>query len=142
MSVTLELPADPAAVAVARLVAVALARQCALPEETVEEIRLAVGEACARAVAVQAIADASRTVSVSLSDGPGQRLSVTVTDSGGPGAVPPGADHDHLFDVDLTDGLSLALLRGLDIDLALVATPDGTRLTMGWPPTGAPGAAG
>lgn len=142
MPVTVELPADPAAVAVARLVAVALARQAGLPEETVEEVRLAIGEACARAVAVQAAADRSRMVTVTLADGPGARLRVTVTDSGGAGAVPPGADHDHLFGVDLSDGLSLALLRGLDLDLELASTPDGTRLTMGWPATGSTGVAG
>jgi serine/threonine-protein kinase RsbW len=140
MAVDLELPADPAMVAVARLIATSLARQAAAPEELVDEIRLAVGEACARAVAVQQPVDPARPIRVRIEHDAG--FVVDVVDDAGPAAVPPAADHDHLFGVDLADGLSLALLRGLVDDLAVTPTPTGTRVRLTWPLPGSVPAAG
>ena len=52
--VELLLPALPAHVRTARLVVVAAARRAGLADELVDEVRLAVGEACARAVGMHA----------------------------------------------------------------------------------------
>ena len=45
----------PAHVRTARLVALAMARRVGVAEETLDEVRLAVGEACSRAVGVHAV---------------------------------------------------------------------------------------
>jgi len=129
--VSLHLPAEPGHVATARAVAVALARRLELPDELVEEVRLAVGEACARAVAVQAMADADAPVRLRLEHD--REFVAAVEDSGGSGAVPPAADHDDLFGVDLAEGLGIALLRGLVEDLEVSDTGSGTRIRMSWP---------
>jgi serine/threonine-protein kinase RsbW len=49
-TVILRLPASPAHVRTARLVAAAMARRSGVDEGLLDEVRLAVGEACARAV--------------------------------------------------------------------------------------------
>jgi serine/threonine-protein kinase RsbW len=49
-TVILRLPASPAHVRTARLVAAAMARRSGVDEALLDEVRLAVGEACARAV--------------------------------------------------------------------------------------------
>jgi anti-sigma regulatory factor (Ser/Thr protein kinase) len=49
-TVVLRLPASPAHVRTARLVAAAMARRSGVDEGLLDEVRLAVGEACARAV--------------------------------------------------------------------------------------------
>jgi anti-sigma regulatory factor (Ser/Thr protein kinase) len=51
---TVRLSFSPAAahVRTARLVGVAVARRAGVPEELLEEVRLAIGEACSRAVAL------------------------------------------------------------------------------------------
>jgi anti-sigma regulatory factor (Ser/Thr protein kinase) len=130
-TVSLQLPAEPGHVAVARAVATALARRLELPDELVEEVRLAVGEACARAVAVQALADADVPVQVRLEHD--EEFVAAVEDSAGSGAVPPAADHDDLFGVDLAEGLGIAVLRGLVDDLEVSDTGTGTRIRMSWP---------
>ncbi len=48
---TLELPADPAYVGTARIFASTLARHFEVSDETVEDLKLAVSEACSRALA-------------------------------------------------------------------------------------------
>ena len=47
----LELPSDPAYVGTARIFASTLARQYEIPDEVVEDLKLAISEACARALA-------------------------------------------------------------------------------------------
>ena len=47
----LELPSDPAYVGTARIFASTLARQFEIPDEVIEDLKLAVSEACARALA-------------------------------------------------------------------------------------------
>ncbi len=101
-AVELELPATPEHVRTARLVSVAVARRVGLDDQIVEEVRLAVGEACAR----------------HLARSPGlRRLRLELRESrpGRPGlhvlvlAVDPGA-----ADVPVSaDDLSLAVLQGL-----------------------------
>lgn len=51
--VTLQLPPSAAHVRTARLIAAAMARRAGVGDAVLDEVRLAVGEACARAVRVQ-----------------------------------------------------------------------------------------
>jgi len=98
---TVVLRFTPAAehVRTARLVAVAVARRAGLDESRLDEVRLAVGEICARAV--RRCRDASVTASVLVEmDDRGPYLDVLVTDRSG---VVGGGD----------ESVGLALVRGL-----------------------------
>jgi hypothetical protein len=77
--VRIDVAPDPAHVRVVRLVAVSLARLNGISEEAVEDVRLAVGEACGRAVAAQARVDLETPVIVDFAGDTG--LTVTVSDA-------------------------------------------------------------
>ncbi len=74
----------PAHVRTARLVATAVARRSRVEESLLDEVRLAVGEACSRAVEAHRVHCPSEPIRIELSDRDG-RFSVVVTD-----AVPTG----------------------------------------------------
>ncbi len=76
----------PAHVRTARLVATAVARRSGLEESLLDEVRLAVGEACSRAVEAHRLHCPAEPVRIQLSDRDG-RFEVVVTD-----AVPGGVD--------------------------------------------------
>jgi serine/threonine-protein kinase RsbW len=79
----------PAHVRTARLVAVAVARRSGVAEALLDEVRLAVGEACSRAVEAHRQYCPAEPVKIELTD-TGGRFEVVVTDAApaGPG-VPP-----------------------------------------------------
>jgi anti-sigma regulatory factor (Ser/Thr protein kinase) len=79
----------PAHVRTARLVAVAVARRSGVAESLLDEVRLAVGEACSRAVEAHRQYCPAEPVKIELTD-TGGRFEVVVTDAApaGPG-VPP-----------------------------------------------------
>ncbi|HEY2577884.1 MAG TPA: ATP-binding protein [Streptosporangiaceae bacterium] len=79
----------PAHVRTARLVAVAVARRSGVAETLLDEVRLAVGEACSRAVEAHRQYCPAEPVKIELTES-GGRFEVVVTDSApaGPG-VPP-----------------------------------------------------
>lgn len=79
----------PAHVRTARLVAVAVARRSGVAESLLDEVRLAVGEACSRAVEAHRQYCPAEPVKIELTDS-GGRFEVVVTDAApaGPG-VPP-----------------------------------------------------
>jgi hypothetical protein len=115
---------DPALVRTVRLVAAAFARRISGDEEFVEEVRLAVGEACALLVgsAVASVGDRGPVeVSMRVED----RLRVVVRADGAVAAHdPPTSD---------IDGVEpWALLRGLIEDFSIAADGDGTALSMSW----------
>ena len=114
--ITLALPVDTSLVRVARLVAAAAARRAGLGEDAVDDVRLAVGEACAWAVVRQQRVGADAPVQLSLDDSAPARLALEVVDHGGPGLAE-----------DVED-LGLALLRGLAGHVGVEATADGARL--------------
>lgn len=136
----------PAHVRTARLVAVAAARRAGLDDELVDELRLALGEACSRAVGLHRRHAADTPVKVTISDDPGG-LVVTVTDAGPEAGPAPddltegllegdAPDDDELVDPDV----ALAVLTGLVDAVEIVPTPSGTTVTMRWPlPVGASG---
>ncbi len=76
---TVRLAFTPAAahVRTARLVAVAVARRAGVSSELYDEIRLAIGEACSRAVALHRQYGLADLVEVALSDGAGFTIRVT-----------------------------------------------------------------
>jgi len=78
----------PAHVRTARLVATAVARRSGVPEALLDEVRLAVGEACSRAVEVHQEHCPAEPVKVALT-GAGERFEVVVTNT----AVGDGAWH-------------------------------------------------
>jgi hypothetical protein len=118
---------DPALVRTVRLIAAAVARRTGQDEEFVEEIRLAVGEACALMLADDSIvpdpaAAGPVTVTMSISD----RLTVDVASQ----TAVPVTDEPH-SDIDGVE--PWALLRGLIEDFAVSQDGSGTRLSMSWP---------
>lgn len=123
---------DPALVRTVRLVAAAVARRAGHPEEFVEEVRLAAGEACALFVrgtngrpdpaAPDRQGGAPVTVALSL----GSRLSVEVSTVGAVEVV----DHP---DSDLDGIQPWALLRGLVGDVDIRRDGEVTTATLRWP---------
>jgi len=138
-TVTLRLPPSAAHVRTARLVAAAVARRSGVGEGLLDEVRLAVGEACARAVRLHERHGVPAAVTVEFAEG--DRFRVTVVDRvnvaagngvpRGPGLATgqaPWADPSG-------DALGLALLGAVVQDLAVdpVGDGSGTRVTMSWP---------
>jgi anti-sigma regulatory factor (Ser/Thr protein kinase) len=125
LGVELRFPPTPGHVRTARLVAVAVARRAHLDEDRLEELRLAVGEACARAVRRCQVADCTSAV-------------VLTVDDAGPGLVIEVADAAPAQQGD--EPVALALLRGL-ADVVKVLNGDGGsggRVRMEWWPVPAP----
>ncbi len=80
-TVELRFAALPGHVRTARMIAAAVSRRSGVPEEILDEIKLAVGEACARAVSVNRRFDPQAPVIVRVSDGDGS-FTVSVADRG------------------------------------------------------------
>ena len=139
-SVKLSFTPAPVHVRTARLVGVAVARRAGVAEELLDEVRLAIGEACARAVALHRQYGLADLVQVEMSDN--QAYTVRVIDRApieaglGLAALPP----DELADESLTDealtvGVGFALLAGFVEDLQVRPVDDGagTEVRMAWP---------
>jgi anti-sigma regulatory factor (Ser/Thr protein kinase) len=133
-TVELRFAALPAHVRTARLLAASLARRTGVEESVIDEVKLAVGEACARAVGInQRSAD---EVLVELSDDDAVFV-VTVHDKGRAAAVPDQLDVEDLASGDdvtapLPPGFGLAVIAGLVDDLDVSADGDGTVVRMSW----------
>ncbi len=151
---TVRLSFSPAAahVRTARLVGVAVARRAGVASELFDEIRLAIGEACSRAVALHREHNISDLVEVALVDG--DRFTVRVTDrapiDAGLGPVLPDPPDpvalldDPTVQLPVGDpsgeeavavGMRLALLIGIVDDLSVrpVERGPGTEVLMSWP---------
>lgn len=119
----------PAHVRTARLVATAVARRSGVSESLMDEVRLAVGEACSRAVETHALYCPDEPVKVALSNQAG-RFEIEVVNAGQlPGAS--GADGTLM-----PPGFSLAVIAGLADDVQISETEGGTSVKMSWPLTG------
>ncbi len=141
--VELRLPALPEHVRTARLVVLAAARRAGLEDRYVDELRLALGEACSRAVGQHRRHAPDVPVVVAVSDD-ATGLSVAVTDEGPPAGPRGGAesfgddlldDHSEPGDLDVSPDLLLALLGGLVDEVSVEPGPGGrgTTVTMRWP---------
>ena len=124
--VTVSIARDPALVRTVRLVAAAVARRTGRDEDFVEEVRLAIGEACALMVGESDVADPAAADPVTVAMHIDEQLRVDVV-SHTPVDVkdPPHSD---------IDGVEpWALLRGLIDDFTVVQTADTTTVSMSWP---------
>ncbi|MQY05485.1 ATP-binding protein [Actinomadura macrotermitis] len=138
--VELSFSALPVHVRTARLIVTAVARRCGVDEALLDEVRLAVGEACSRAVEAHRRQCPDEPVRLELA-GSGGRFEVTVSDAvpGDDGTGPAGdlaavgapEELDFLSD----DGvdLGLAVIAGLADDVDISATPKGVQIRMSWP---------
>jgi anti-sigma regulatory factor (Ser/Thr protein kinase) len=136
----------PAHVRTARLVATAVARRSGVDEALLDEVRLAVGEACSRAVEAHQEYCPAEPVRVALTGTDG-RFEVVVTDTavqdaaagdGVPGsggtagreqpaaAGKPGPQTVHAE-------LGLAVIEGLADDVEIARTKAGLSIRMSWP---------
>jgi histidine kinase-like protein len=123
--ITVAIARDPALVRTVRLVAAAVARRTSQDEEFVEEVRLAVGEACALLVGQDVLPGPSPSpveVRMRVED----RLRVSVVAVGSvAGQDAPTSD---------IDGVEpWALLRGLIDDFEVSQDAGSTVLSMSWP---------
>ena len=129
-TVELRFSALPEHVRTARLVAAAVARRAGVDESVLDEVRLAVGEACSRAVGLHQRGGIGGTVRVALPDQE-KRFLIEVEDEAGPAAVPaPGAAEGGDPD---DDTLGLAVITGLVEDLEVTKGADGGVIRMSWP---------
>ncbi|MGH3158283.1 MAG: ATP-binding protein [Streptosporangiaceae bacterium] len=140
----------PAHVRTARLVAVAVARRSGVADSLLDEVRLAVGEACSRAVEAHRLHCPTEPVKIELTASSG-RFEVVVTDSapaeptplvgperhpaavaaGMPAATEPAAaGNGH---GGLQDGLGLAVIAELADDVKISRTSAGISVSMSWP---------
>lgn len=131
----------PAHVRTARLIALAVARRIGVPEEMLDEVRLAVGEACSRAVGVHAVHAPDVPVSVRLSDDD-DCFTVEVTDVGPLDDDPRDAPFDAATDSSRWDddsadaipsGFGLVVIGGLVDEVVVTNDEAGTHVTMAWP---------
>ena len=146
----------PAHVRTARLVAVAVARRSGVADSLLDEVRLAVGEACSRAVEAHRLHCPAEPVKIELTAS-GGRFEVVVTDSApaDPASTDPGPADPASTDpapagpaaagVRLTgataanghgglqDGLGLAVIAELADDVKISRTPAGISVSMSWP---------
>ncbi len=115
---TLQIPPDPAYVATARMFAATLARHFEIPDESIEDLKLAISEACSRSLAGDEGAGIAMTIErrtdrlifeIEQSDLGPERASVD---------TPTPSAHQ------LASGLSLELVSALFEDAAVVSEGD------------------
>ncbi|WP_415948290.1 ATP-binding protein [Streptomyces sp. KLOTTS4A1] len=138
-TVELRFSALPEHVRTARLVAAAVARRAGVDEAVLDEVRLAVGEACTRAVGLHQSHEIVAPVRVALIEEE-KKFSIEVGDeaphasAGTPESGAPGSDPDPEGE----DEMGLAVISGL-VDEVEVTTGDlGGRIRMSWPVSTAP----
>jgi serine/threonine-protein kinase RsbW len=145
----------PAHVRTARLVATAVARRSGVDEALLDEVRLAVGEACSRAVEAHRRYCPAEPVRIELTD-LGERFEVVVTDAAPPDAVPDQGGIAPVMDTaaapspnggtasfqpETADSLDsafpaafgLAVISGLADDVRISPTDSGLSVRMSWP---------
>ncbi|MFF5185515.1 ATP-binding protein [Streptomyces sp. NPDC000345] len=134
-TVELRFSALPEHVRTARLVAAAVARRAGVDEAVLDEVRLAVGEACTRAVGLHQIGGITAPVKVALIEEEKQ-FSIEVGDEAphsAPGDRAPGSGAD---DVEAEeDEMGLAVISGLVDDVEVTAGEHGGLIRMTWPRT-------
>jgi serine/threonine-protein kinase RsbW len=122
----------PAHVRTARLVATAVARRSGVPESLLDEVRLAVGEACSRAVEAHRLYCPAEPVRIALTGQDG-RFEIEVINSGAAPSTPGSqASGGRLVPA----GFSLAVIAGLADDVQISETATGTSVKMSWPTSG------
>ncbi|SOD84799.1 ATP-binding protein [Streptomyces sp. Ag109_G2-15] len=141
-TVELRFSALPEHVRTARLVAAAVARRAGVDEAVLDEVRLAVGEACSRAVGLHQSSGITAPVKVALIEEEKQ-FSIEVGDEA-PHAAPAervagGAAADADVEAE-EDEMGLAVISGLVDDVEVSTGENGGLIRMSWP-TAPPAAA-
>ncbi|MQY16812.1 Serine-protein kinase RsbW [Streptomyces sp. RB5] len=145
-TVELRFSALPEHVRTARLVAAAVARRAGVDEAVLDEVRLAVGEACSRAVGLHISSGVDSPVRVVLTEEE-KRFSIEVGDDAPADpssyAVPAARTAaGHHPDPDALDGaedgedqMGLAVISGLVDDVEVTTGEAGGLIRMSWPTT-------
>jgi serine/threonine-protein kinase RsbW len=130
----------PAHVRTARLVTTAVARRSGVDEALLDEVRLAVGEACSRAVEVHRRHCPAEPVRIEMTK-EGERFVVVVRDAaptipapGAPAVAVPNGDDGALA---IPSGFGLAVISGLADDVRVSSTSSGVSVRMSWPSSAA-----
>lgn len=136
-TVELLFSALPEHVRTARLVAAAVARRAGVDEAVLDEVRLAVGEACTRAVSLHQASGVSAPVKVALTEDE-KKFSIEVTDQAPhlpPASTAEGevAAGDYMTEEE--DEMGLAVIRGLVDDVEVDTGETGGIIRMSWPTT-------
>ncbi len=135
-TVELRFSALPEHVRTARLVAAAVARRSGVDETVLDEVRLAVGEACTRAVGLHLSSGISAPVRVLLIEEEKQ-FSIEVGDEAphtAPGEKVPGSYGADDPDAESEeDEMGLAVISGLVDDVEVTAGEHGGLIRMSWP---------
>ncbi|MEU6173894.1 ATP-binding protein [Streptantibioticus parmotrematis] len=153
-TVELRFSAQPEHVRTARLVAAAVARRSGVDEALLDEVRLAVGEACTRAVGLHRLNGVDLPVRVLLTEEE-KKFSIEVGDevpdeasgtaaaraeaddaAGRPHPSTPGSGEPGADDGDDDGQMGLAVISGLVDDVEVIAGPTGGSIRMTWPTTG------
>jgi serine/threonine-protein kinase RsbW len=128
----------PAHVRTARLVATAVARRSGVDEALLDEVRLAVGEACSRAVEAHRRHCPAEPVRIEMTD-VDERFVVTVSDHAPTPPVSPLApSRDQEGGAAIPAGFGLAVISGLADDVRVSSTSSGVSVRMSWPSAAAP----
>jgi serine/threonine-protein kinase RsbW len=123
----------PAHVRTARLVATAVARRSGVDEALLDEVRLAVGEACSRAVEAHRRHCPAEPVRIEMTDS-GERFVVTVSDHAPTASSHPAVPMPAHNDTDaIPAGFGLAVISGLADDVRVLSTSSGVSVRMSWP---------
>lgn len=130
-TVELSFTALPSHVRTARLVATAAARRSGVDESLLDEVRLAVGEACSQAVEGHQMYCPAEPVRLALTDLAG-RFEVEVTDTSASATWPVIADGRRGGPARHA-GLGIAVIEGLADEVEVSATEAGTSIRMSWP---------
>ncbi|OEU90516.1 anti-sigma regulatory factor [Streptomyces abyssalis] len=143
--VELRFSALPEHVRTARLVAAAVARRAGVDEAVLDEVRLAVGEACSRAVGLHVLHGVENPVRVALIEeekkfsievGDATPTAAAVQAAAGPEAsAPPAGSAD---DEEAESDMGLAVISGLVDDVEVTADENGGLIRMSWPVTPEP----
>ncbi|MEO3799726.1 ATP-binding protein [Nonomuraea sp. B1E8] len=132
-TVELTFSALPAHVRTARLVATAIARRTGVEESLLDEVRLAVGEACSRAVEVHRAHCPGEPIRIELRDDSG-RFEVTVSDHAPSDEIKPEQPFDlGMLSDSFMSGFGIAVIEGLADDVEVFPGPKGTNIRMSWP---------
>jgi anti-sigma regulatory factor (Ser/Thr protein kinase) len=149
-TVELLFSALPEHVRTARLVAAAVARRAGVDEAVLDEVRLAVGEACSRAVGLHRAGGLDRPVRVVLTEEE-KKFSIEVGDEVPGPAAPGGTDgvpaaradeptpHPEPSSTQLSDEsddegeMGLAVISGLVDDVEVISNENGGIIRMSWP---------
>ncbi|MGW6582596.1 ATP-binding protein [Streptomyces globisporus] len=137
-TVELRFSAQPEHVRTARLVAAAVARRAGVDEAVLDEVRLAVGEACSRAVGLHRSHGITAPVSVALTEDE-KAFSIEVGDSvPDPGTAPAEAGAGSTRPESEADGegedeMGLAVISGLVDDVEVRSGAGGGVIRMSWP---------